>query len=144
MCRSVRAHVKKCHKCHVNKRSKHKYGKLPPKLVVKKPWSTLCVDLIGPYTLKGKDDTVIDFMCVTMINPAFSWLEIVELSVSKLEELDITSVDHRGKKIHMFLMRCLKKPILISHLKLLALLLSNAGFAKIHHVNILYTTTVVN
>jgi hypothetical protein len=63
MRRSVRAHVKKCHKCQVNKRSKHKYGKLPTKLVVTKPWNTLCVDLIGPYTLKGKDGTVIDFMC---------------------------------------------------------------------------------
>jgi hypothetical protein len=70
MCRSVRAHVKKCHKCQVNKRSKHKYGKfLPTELVVTKPWNTLCVNLIGPYTLKGKDDTVIDFMCVTMIDP---------------------------------------------------------------------------
>jgi hypothetical protein len=64
--------------CQVNKRSKHKYGKLPTKLVVTKPWNTLCVDLIGPYTLKGKDGTVIDFMCVTMINSATSWFEIVE------------------------------------------------------------------
>jgi hypothetical protein len=27
------------------------------------------VDLIGPYTLKGKDKTEIDFMCLTMIDP---------------------------------------------------------------------------
>ena len=93
MHRSIRAHVKKCHKCQVNKRSKHKYGKLPPKLVVTKPWNTLCVDLIGPYTLIGKDSTVVDFMCVTMINPSTSWFEIVELPVSKPKELDIPSVD---------------------------------------------------
>ena len=37
-------------------------------------------------------------MCVTMIDPATSWFEIVELPVSKLEELDIPSVDQRGKK----------------------------------------------
>jgi hypothetical protein len=98
MRRSVRAHVKKCHKCQVNKRSKHKYGKLPTKLVVTKPWNTLCVDLIGPYTLKGKDGTVIDFMCVTMIDPATSWFEIVELPVSQLVELDAPSVDRKGKK----------------------------------------------
>jgi hypothetical protein len=55
MRRSVCAHVKKCHICQVNKRRKHKYGKLPTKLVVTKPWNTVCVDLIGPYTLKGKD-----------------------------------------------------------------------------------------
>jgi hypothetical protein len=52
------------------------------------PWNTLCVDLIGPYTLKGKDGTVIDFMCVTMIDPATSWFEIVELPVSQLSQLD--------------------------------------------------------
>jgi hypothetical protein len=43
------------------------------------PWRALCVDLIGPYTLKGHDSSSIDFMCLTMINPATSWFEIVEL-----------------------------------------------------------------
>ncbi len=43
------------------------------------PWKALCVDLIGPYTLKGKDGLSIDFMCLTMIDPATSWFEIVEL-----------------------------------------------------------------
>jgi hypothetical protein len=37
------------------------------------------VDLIGPYTLKGKDGIEIDFMCLAMIDPASSWFEIVEL-----------------------------------------------------------------
>ncbi len=98
MRRSVRAHVKKCHKCQVNKRRKHKYGKLPTKLVVTKPWNTVCVDLIGPYTLKGKDGTQIDFMCLTMIDPATSWFEIVELPISKPQQLDIPTVDKKGKK----------------------------------------------
>jgi hypothetical protein len=49
-----------------------KYGKLPAKLDVTNPWEVLCVDLIGPYTLKGKDGTQIDFMCVKMIDPATS------------------------------------------------------------------------
>jgi hypothetical protein len=39
------------------------------------------MDLIGPYTLKGKDWTEIDFMCLTMISPATSWLKIEELPV---------------------------------------------------------------
>jgi len=43
------------------------------------PWEALCVDLIGPYTLKGKDGSSIDFMALTMINPASSWLEVMEL-----------------------------------------------------------------
>ena len=47
------------------------------------------MDLIGPYTLKGKDGTQIDFMCVTMIDLTTNWFEIVELLVSQLTELDI-------------------------------------------------------
>ncbi len=35
--------------------------------------------LLGPYTLKGKDGTIIDFMALTMINPATSWFKDVEL-----------------------------------------------------------------
>jgi hypothetical protein len=58
------------------------------------------VDLIGPYTIKGKDGTVIDFMCLTMIDPATSWFEIVELPV--LERPDVSTAkdkkDHKGKK----------------------------------------------
>ncbi len=39
------------------------------------------MDLIRLYTLKGKDKTEIDFMCLTMIDPASRWFEIVELPV---------------------------------------------------------------
>ena len=35
------------------------------------------------YTLRGKDGTEIDFMCLTMIDPASSWFEIVELPVAE-------------------------------------------------------------
>jgi hypothetical protein len=43
------------------------------------------VDLVGPYILKGKDSSSIDFMCLTMINSATSWFEIVDLpTVTKL------------------------------------------------------------
>ncbi len=38
-------------------------------------------DLISPYTLKGKDNSQIDFMALTMIDPASSWFEIAELPV---------------------------------------------------------------
>ncbi len=39
------------------------------------------MDLIGPYMLRDKDGTEFDFMCLTMIGPASSWFEIVELPV---------------------------------------------------------------
>jgi hypothetical protein len=76
---TIRKYVKSCRSCQVNKRHIQKHGHLPPKLVITTPWKALCVDLIGPYTLKGKDGLSIDFMCLTMINPATSWFEIVEL-----------------------------------------------------------------
>jgi hypothetical protein len=48
-------------------------------LGVKKLNSPPGVNHMGPYTLKGKDGTVIDFMALTIIDPASSWFEIVEL-----------------------------------------------------------------
>jgi hypothetical protein len=71
--------TKSCKACQVNKKRKLKYGHLPPKTVITTPWRTLCVNLVGPYTLKGKDGSVIDFMALTMIEPASSWFKIVEL-----------------------------------------------------------------
>ncbi len=56
-----------------------KYGHVPPKLVIMAPWRALRADLVGPYTLKGKDSSSIAFMCLTMIDPATSWFKIVEL-----------------------------------------------------------------
>jgi hypothetical protein len=70
---------KSCRACQVNKKPKLKYGHMPPKTVITVPWRVLCVDPIGPYTLKCKDGTIIDFMALTMINPATSWFEVVEL-----------------------------------------------------------------
>jgi hypothetical protein len=80
---TVRSYVKNCRSCQVNKRRSQKYGKLPTKLANITPWEAVCVDLIGlgPYTLRGKDGTEIDFMCLTMIDSASSWFEIVELPV---------------------------------------------------------------
>ena len=73
--------TKSCRSCQINKRGSQKYGHLPPKTVYTIPWECLCVDLIGPYTLKGKDNLQIDFMALTMINPASSWFKIAELPI---------------------------------------------------------------
>jgi hypothetical protein len=90
---TIRRYVKTCRSCQVNKRHSQKYGHLPPKLVIMAPWKALCVDLIGPYTLKGKDGSSIDFMCLTMIDPATNWFEIVELPTFAQE----TTVPPAGK-----------------------------------------------
>jgi hypothetical protein len=79
MQRIIQSYVKSCRSCQVNKRQSQKYGYVPPKLVITTPWEALFVDLKGPYTLNGKDGSSIDFMCLTMIDPATSWFEIVEL-----------------------------------------------------------------
>ena len=61
------------------------------------PWKALCVDLIGLYTRKGKFGSSIDFMCLTMINLATSWFEIVELpTVTK--EMTVPTPG-KGKKV---------------------------------------------
>ncbi len=71
--------TKSCRACQINNKQKLKYGHLPSRTIITVPWRALCVDLIGPYTLKGKDGTIIDFMALTMIDPATSWFEVVEL-----------------------------------------------------------------
>ena len=58
------------------------------------------MDLIGPYTLKGKDGTDIDFMCLTMIDPASSWFEIVELPVTTETVTPMDTKGQQGTKTH--------------------------------------------
>ncbi len=90
---TIRRYVKTCRSCQVKKRHSQKYGHLPPKLVITTPWRALCVDLIGPYSLKGQDGSSIDFMCLTIIDPTTSWFEIVELPTVNL----VTAVPPAGK-----------------------------------------------
>ncbi len=90
---TIRRYVKTYQSCQISKRHSQKYGHLPPKLVITIPWKVLCVDLIDPYTLKGKDGSSIDFMCLTMIDPTTSWFEIVELPTVTQE----TTVPPAGK-----------------------------------------------
>ena len=67
----------------VNQHRNHKYGNLLENL---------------PF-LGGKDKTEINFLCITMIDPATSWLDIVELLISQPSELDIPvgTKGHKGK-----------------------------------------------
>jgi hypothetical protein len=78
---TIRSLTKSCSSCQINKRWSQKYGHLLPKTVYTIPWECLSVDLIGPYTLKCKDNPQRDFMALTMINLASSWLMIAELPV---------------------------------------------------------------
>jgi hypothetical protein len=69
----------KCHICQKTKRSDKKYGHLPPKEAEANPWDVLCVDLIGPYTIKRRGKKNLVLWCVTMIDPATGWFEMREI-----------------------------------------------------------------
>jgi hypothetical protein len=85
MCNTIRKYVKSCRSCQIYKRRSLEYGHVPIKLLIMTLWRALCVDLVGTYTRKGKDGSSIDFMCLTTIDPAASWFEIVEFTtVAKL------------------------------------------------------------
>ncbi len=92
---TVKTVCSKCLSCTENKKFFRKYGKLPPKEAECIPWKTLCVDLIGPYTIgnkQSKDYT--ELHCITMIDPATGWFEIAEIkdgtshtAASKIEQV---------------------------------------------------------
>jgi hypothetical protein len=92
--KQVRDHVKRCNRCQLGKKRRRQYGKLPSKIAEVVPWKSVCVDCIGPYTLKDKTGTVIlDFMCLTMIDPATGWFEVIELPCTEVQYV------RKGKEI---------------------------------------------
>ena len=70
----------KCHVCQLTKPKTRKYGNLPEKQAEVIPWKQVCVDLIGPYKIgKPKSKYEVILHCLTMIDPATGWFEIVEV-----------------------------------------------------------------
>ena len=69
--------VTSCDSCQKNKR-RHtkKFGHLPEKEAEAQPWDKMCIDLIGPYTIRRKGQKDLICKCVTMIDPATGWFEI--------------------------------------------------------------------
>jgi hypothetical protein len=84
MSSQIEKFVGKCPTCQKSKKGTIKYGKLPVKDAEVDPWDVLCVDLIGPYKItrkhlpKGKRELVLH--CLTMIDPATGWFEIVPIA----------------------------------------------------------------
>jgi hypothetical protein len=54
-----------------------KYGLLPPKTPEYDPWIIVCVDLVGPFTIRTPTKTH-SLLALTMIDPATGWFEIIE------------------------------------------------------------------
>ncbi len=55
----------------------------------------LGVDLISQYTLKGKDNTSINFMCLTIVDPTTTWFNIIQLLM--VTKLTVPNMD-KGRK----------------------------------------------
>ena len=74
-----------CRSCDICKKRKKrpdaKKGLLEPKIAETIPWHTLCIDLIGPYTI-GKGEKEMRLHALTMIDPATGWFEIAEIPLS--------------------------------------------------------------
>ena len=92
--KELRQHVTKvceaCDICQRTKRTHTKYGHLPEKEAESCPWEKLCVDMIGPYTIKRKGKKPLKLWCVTMIDPATSWFEMAE--VKDKEAITVASI----------------------------------------------------
>jgi hypothetical protein len=77
---------KECSICQTTKKSKVKYGHLPVKAAEADPWEILCVDLIGPYKIERKKPlSTLTLHCLTMIDPATGWFEIVEIKTKSAD-----------------------------------------------------------
>ena len=79
---------RKCDRCQKGKKRKRSYAHVPPKEAVTRPWHTVCVDLIGNYEITSRDGTALEFACLTMIDPATGWFEIIELPTRMITEKD--------------------------------------------------------
>ena len=55
MSKDIRRLCRTCELCQLAKRTKGKSGKLPPKDLELRPWHTVCIDCIGPFTIKTKN-----------------------------------------------------------------------------------------
>jgi hypothetical protein len=75
----------RCESCQMTKKRTKKLGHLPPKEPEMIPWQTVCVDLIGPHrvgkpgTKKNPNPYETELHCMTMIDPATGWFEIVQI-----------------------------------------------------------------
>ena len=66
-----------CPVCQLTKKERKKYGLLPPKKAESDPWVMVCVDLVGPFTIKTPLKTHL-LLALTRIDPATGWFEIVK------------------------------------------------------------------
>ena len=74
----VEDYVKSCHECQLCKNPRKNYGYIPFKEVKQTPWDTVCVNLIGPYSMTTKTERELHLQAMTMADPATGWFKTVE------------------------------------------------------------------
>jgi hypothetical protein len=58
-----------CPVCQLTKKERKKYRLLPPKTAESDPWVMVCVDLVGPFTIKTPLKTH-SLLALTIFDPA--------------------------------------------------------------------------
>ena len=84
--------TKSCDVCQKRKSNRKSYGKLPISDIHITPWKTVCVDLIGPYSLTDGSGKEYKLHAMTMADPATGWFEIAEIS-DKTAEIAALTLD---------------------------------------------------
>ncbi len=59
------------------KKNKPKYDMVLSRLFTMTPQRALYAHLIREHTLKGKEKTNVNIMCLTMIDPTISWFDTI-------------------------------------------------------------------
>ena len=89
MVSQARKFCRECSSCQKFKKRSTKYGHLAPKKAESlEPWHTVCVDLIGTYSITAEvrqtDGSIkkcdLSLLCMIFIDPATGWFEIAEVS----------------------------------------------------------------
>ena len=100
-----------CKTCQQFKKRKTLYGHLPPKNTAElKPWDSVHIDLIGPYSKSIRQQHPgggaiwknASLTCMEMIDPASGWFAIVSIPTFYLEEVRIGNDEYIDKSSARF------------------------------------------
>ena len=88
--------------CEKFKKRKTRYGQVPPKDISDEmePWKIIHIVLIGPYTVKAKQEVPrqktkevqLEPQAMTMTDPATGWFEIAEVLLNDVGSARISQI----------------------------------------------------
>ena len=76
---TVKSFCQTCRQCQLYKKSRKKYGQLPPKEAESVPWKQVNVDVVGPFTVRTSNNKRHTLQALTMLDPVTGWFEIKDL-----------------------------------------------------------------